>query len=201
MAAHKTGGRCRRLVVTGCMAERYGDAPAQGNPGDRRDPRHERSAGHRRRTGGHGTAGRGPAHPATADHPGPASGPRRGPGRARPAGLLYDDLTPRTLTTPSHFAYIKIGEGCNYRCAFCIIPKLRGDYRSRTAESVVREARDLAARGVKEILLVSQDTTYFGNDRASAAHWPDCCVSSTRWRAWNGIRLLYLYRRPSRRRR
>ena len=78
---------------------------------------------------------------------------------------LYDDLTPRTLTTPSHFAYVKIGEGCNYKCAFCIIPKLRGDYRSRTAESIVREARDLAARGVKELLLVSQDTTYFGIDR------------------------------------
>ena len=91
---------------------------------------------------------------------------RAGRSRAVPLPVyLYDDLTPRHLTTPSHYAYVKIAEGCNYKCAFCIIPRLRGRYRSRTAASIVREARALAARGVKELLLVSQDTTYFGIDR------------------------------------
>lgn len=75
----------------------------------------------------------------------------------------YD--TPRFRLTPSHFAYVKIAEGCNHPCSFCIIPKIRGKHRSRTQESVVREARQLIESGVKEINLISQDTTYFGMDR------------------------------------
>jgi ribosomal protein S12 methylthiotransferase len=75
----------------------------------------------------------------------------------------YD--TPRFRLTPKHFAYIKIAEGCNHPCSFCIIPKIRGKHRSRTQESVVKEARDLVAAGVKEINLISQDTTYFGMDK------------------------------------
>src|SRR4029077_4014367 len=69
---------------------------------------------------------------------------------------IYDAETPRLLATPRHYAYVKIAEGCDYKCAFCIIPKLRGNYRSRPAESIVREARALAARGVRELLLISQ---------------------------------------------
>ncbi|MEO7317419.1 MAG: 30S ribosomal protein S12 methylthiotransferase RimO [Chthoniobacteraceae bacterium] len=75
----------------------------------------------------------------------------------------YD--TPRFRLTPKHFAYIKIAEGCNHPCSFCIIPKIRGQHRSRTQESVVKEARALVADGVKEINLISQDTTYFGMDK------------------------------------
>lgn len=75
----------------------------------------------------------------------------------------YD--TPRFRLTPKHFAYIKIAEGCNHPCSFCIIPKIRGKHRSRSQESVVKEARDLVAAGVKEINLISQDTTYFGMDK------------------------------------
>src|SRR5688572_15445091 len=78
---------------------------------------------------------------------------------------LYDASTPRLLSTPNHYAYIKIGEGCDYTCAFCIIPTLRGKYRSRESESVVREAEQLAARGARELLLISQDTSFFGIDR------------------------------------
>ncbi len=69
------------------------------------------------------------------------------------------------FATPRHYAYVKIAEGCDYKCAFCIIPTLRGSYRSRPAESILREARALAARGVKELLLISQDTTFYGIDR------------------------------------
>lgn len=75
----------------------------------------------------------------------------------------YD--TPRFRLTPRHSAYIKIAEGCNHPCSFCIIPKIRGRHRSRTLESVVREAEDLVRSGVKELNLISQDTTYFGMDR------------------------------------
>ncbi|MCE9518743.1 MAG: 30S ribosomal protein S12 methylthiotransferase RimO [Verrucomicrobia bacterium] len=75
----------------------------------------------------------------------------------------YD--TPRFRLTPKHFAYIKIAEGCNHPCSFCIIPKIRGQHRSRTQESVVKEAEALVKSGVKEINLISQDTTYFGMDK------------------------------------
>jgi len=75
----------------------------------------------------------------------------------------YD--TPRFRLTPKHMAYVKIAEGCNHTCSFCIIPKIRGRHRSRTQESVVREVKDLVASGVKEINLISQDTTYFGMDQ------------------------------------
>ncbi|MCB1093377.1 MAG: 30S ribosomal protein S12 methylthiotransferase RimO, partial [Verrucomicrobiae bacterium] len=75
----------------------------------------------------------------------------------------YD--TPRFRLTPRHSAYIKIAEGCNHPCSFCIIPKIRGRHRSRTVESVVKEAEQLVRSGVKELNLISQDTTYFGMDR------------------------------------
>lgn len=75
----------------------------------------------------------------------------------------YD--TPRFRLTPKHMAYVKIAEGCNHTCSFCIIPRIRGRHRSRTQESVVKEVRDLVASGVKEINLISQDTTYFGMDK------------------------------------
>ena len=75
---------------------------------------------------------------------------------------IPDYNTPRFRLTPHHTAYIKIAEGCNHPCSFCIIPKIRGRHRSRTIESVVKEAQILVRQGVKEINLISQDTTYFG---------------------------------------
>ena len=76
-----------------------------------------------------------------------------------------DYTTPRFRLTPDHFAYVKIAEGCNHTCTFCIIPKIRGQHRSRTQESVVKEVEALVESGVKEINLISQDTTYFGMDQ------------------------------------
>ena len=78
---------------------------------------------------------------------------------------IPDYNTPRFRLTPKHFAYIKIAEGCNHPCSFCIIPRIRGRHRSRTQESIVKEARQLIESGVKEINLISQDTTYFGMDK------------------------------------
>lgn len=77
---------------------------------------------------------------------------------------IPDYNTPRFRLTPNHFAYVKIAEGCNHPCTFCIIPQIRGRHRSRTVESVVAEARLLVKEGVKELNLISQDTTFFGMD-------------------------------------
>jgi len=90
----------------------------------------------------------------------------------------YD--TPRFRLTPRHFAYIKIAEGCNHPCTFCIIPQIRGRHRSRTVESVVAEARQLVKEGVKEINLISQDTTFFGMDTWEERPNPRTPVDSSR---------------------
>jgi ribosomal protein S12 methylthiotransferase len=112
---------------------------------------------------------------------------------ARPAGAAPDDLvpdhlpvyipdfnTPRWRLTPKHFAYVKIAEGCNHPCSFCVIPQMRGKHRSRTIESVRREAEHLVSEGVKELLLISQDTTYFGMDRWTEGRSPRAQVTSSR---------------------
>ncbi len=90
----------------------------------------------------------------------------------------YD--TPRFRLTPKHFAYIKIAEGCNHPCTFCIIPQIRGRHRSRTIGSVVKEARQLVKDGVKELNLISQDTTFFGMDTWEQRPNPRTPVDSTR---------------------
>ncbi|MGB8463527.1 MAG: 30S ribosomal protein S12 methylthiotransferase RimO, partial [Terrimicrobiaceae bacterium] len=90
----------------------------------------------------------------------------------------YD--TPRFRLTPSHTAYVKIAEGCNHPCSFCVIPQMRGRHRSRTIESVVAEVRNLVAEGVKEINLISQDTTYFGMDLWAEKAGPRQPVDSRR---------------------
>ncbi|NBS14599.1 MAG: 30S ribosomal protein S12 methylthiotransferase RimO [Verrucomicrobia bacterium] len=107
---------------------------------------------------------------------------------APPEDLVPDHLpvyipdfnTPRWRLTPKHYAYLKIAEGCNHPCSFCVIPQMRGKHRSRTIESVRREAEQLVGEGVKELLLISQDTTYFGMDRWTEGRSPRAQVSSTR---------------------
>lgn len=99
----------------------------------------------------------------------------------------------RALSTPGYFAYLKIAEGCDNRCAYCAIPFIRGKYRSRTMESVLEEARGLAARGVKELILIAQDTTKYGWDLYGKLMLPQllrelCKIDSLQW-----IRLLYCY--------
>ncbi|NBR69787.1 MAG: radical SAM protein, partial [Verrucomicrobia bacterium] len=107
---------------------------------------------------------------------------------APPEDLVPDHLpvyipdfnTPRWRLTPKHYAYVKIAEGCNHPCSFCVIPQMRGKHRSRTIESVRREAEQLVGEGVKELLLISQDTTYFGMDRWTEGRSPRAQVSSAR---------------------
>lgn len=93
---------------------------------------------------------------------------------------IPDYNTPRFRLTPAHFAYIKIAEGCNHPCTFCIIPQIRGRHRSRTVDSVVQEARRLVQEGVKELNLISQDTTFFGMDTWEQRPNPRTPVDSSR---------------------
>jgi ribosomal protein S12 methylthiotransferase len=106
---------------------------------------------------------------------------------------IYDADTPRRRVTPSHYAYVKIAEGCDYTCAFCIIPKMRGHYRSRSIDSVVAEARPLAAEGVRELLLISQDTTFYGIDRGARGELPRLLRALNGVDGLDWIRMLYLY--------
>lgn len=80
--------------------------------------------------------------------------------------FLYNEKMPRILSTPSVWAYVKIAEGCSHKCSFCTIPYIKGPYRSRSIASIVREVKNLVELGVKEVNLISQDTTYFGRDRS-----------------------------------
>jgi len=224
MAQHKKDGACRRLIVTGCMAERYraelkkeipeidavlgtGEVPQivdaidEGRPEGRPLP---------------GTFGDGRLSEICGDWSGrsldrpavvaPITFHRssfelsRASGSSRAASrddnlptYIYDADTPRYLATPKHYAYVKIAEGCDYKCAFCIIPKLRGKYRSRPADSIVREARALAARGVKELLLISQDTTFYGIDLGERGALARLLRSLNAIDGLEWIRLLYLY--------
>jgi ribosomal protein S12 methylthiotransferase len=175
MAAHKTGGKAKKLVVAGCLVERFRDQIQKDIP--------EVDA----------VVGTGELEKilaATGLNPAPAPQPINSPfvvlpsrpeGDARAAqgrfsreswdgaisdlpNYLYDDATPRILATPKHMAYIKIAEGCDHPCTFCIIPQLRGQFRSRRFESVVAEAERLAQSGVREITLIGQDTTCYGED-------------------------------------
>ena len=102
---------------------------------------------------------------------------------------IPDFDTPRFRLTPAHTAYVKIAEGCNHPCSFCIIQQMRGRHRSRTVESIVAEARRLVAEGVRELNLISQDTTYFGMDRWEEKAGPRALVDSSR-----GDSLTYLLR-------
>ncbi len=109
------------------------------------------------------------------------------------ATYLYDESTPRVLATPGHFAYVKIAEGCDRPCAFCFIPQMRGHFRSRRFGSVVAEARALAGRGVKEIILVAQDSSRYGEDLGepdALAHLMRelCRLEGIEW-----VRVMYTY--------
>jgi ribosomal protein S12 methylthiotransferase len=106
---------------------------------------------------------------------------------------LYDETTPRLLATPRHYAYVKIAEGCDHTCAFCAIPQMRGKYRSRRAGSILAEAEQLAAQGVKELVLISQDSTQYGLDLGIKDGLADLLRSLARVEGIGWIRVMYTY--------
>ncbi|MGA3349255.1 MAG: 30S ribosomal protein S12 methylthiotransferase RimO [Candidatus Sulfotelmatobacter sp.] len=173
MAAHKTSGRAKKLVVAGCLVERYRDEIRK------RIPEVDAVVGTGELENILAAIGIEAARPQN-NSPFVVL-PSRPEGEARAAqgrfsrgqwdgaiadlpNYLYDEETPRILTTPKHTAYIKIAEGCDHPCTFCIIPQLRGQFRSRRFESVIAEAERLAQAGVREITLIGQDTTCYGED-------------------------------------
>ena len=141
MAEHKKFGSAKKLIVAGCLAERYRDQILEQIP--------EVDA----------VVGTGEVERIVEAVEGDLKVLP-----SQPPAFLYHHLTPRILTTPKHQAYIKIAEGCDHPCTFCIIPELRGAFRSRRFESVVREAENLAAAGTREVTLIGQDTTSYGED-------------------------------------
>jgi len=109
-------------------------------------------------------------------------------------GLKPKELSPpRLITTPKAYAYLKIAEGCNRLCSFCAIPKIRGRHRSRPIEEVISEVRDLAERGIKEINVVSQDTTFYGKDLYGEFRLVELLKEMEKVEGVEWIRLLYLY--------
>jgi len=106
---------------------------------------------------------------------------------------LYDHATPRARATPSCWAYLKVSEGCDHKCAFCIIPQLRGPHRSRSIDSITKEAGFLTAQGVKEINLIAQDLTAYGRDRQDGANLADLLARMVSIPDIGWIRLLYAY--------
>ncbi len=172
MAKQKTGGRARKLVVAGCLVERFRNEIRQNIP------EVDAVVGTGELESILAAVGLAPApaphSPFNILQSRPEGDARAAQGRfsretwdgaiADLPNYLYDEATPRVLATPRHTAYIKIAEGCDHPCSFCIIPQLRGKFRSRRFESVIAEAERLASSGVREITLIGQDTTCYGED-------------------------------------
>ena len=220
MARHKTSGSAQKLIVAGCLVERYRDeiqksipevdavigtselesileaagiapAPASPSPFNILKGHGEVRPGREADAGTHKAGAR--AEGNAREQQGRFSREEwKGAAHMLPT-YLYDETTPRLLTTPRASAYIKIAEGCDHPCSFCVIPNLRGKFRSRRFESVVAEARQLVARGVEEITLIGQDTTCYGEDlgiKDGLAHLLDALagIEGLRW-----LRFLYAY--------
>ena len=198
MARYKASGSAKRLIVAGCLVERYRDEIRKSIPEvdavvstgelesilEAAGLARPQAAGVRSPFNILSGSGRAESRPGQESRAGthkietaasrPEGNLREQQGRFRRDDwqgathllptYLYDESTPRFLTTPKSSAYIKIAEGCDHPCSFCVIPNLRGKFRSRRFESVVAEARQLVARGVREITLIGQDTTCYGED-------------------------------------
>lgn len=172
MAQYKQTGRCRLLVVTGCLAQRYEkdllqeipeiDLMLGVNQYDQLIPAVERAL--------------------------------RGQGRESLCGEKYTFLEhERVLTTPAYTAYTRIGDGCSNRCTYCAIPLIRGPYRSRPLADVLGEARHFAEQGVKEHILIAQDTTRYGTDWQEASMLPELMDQAARIPGVEWLRVLYAY--------
>ena len=171
MAQYKKTGRCRLLIVTGCLAQRYEKELLEAIPEIdillgvnqyAQLPKKIEQALKGERV-----------HLCQDDH------------------SYYEHE--RLLTTPFYSAYIRIGEGCSNRCSFCAIPDIRGPYRSREEETILREMEQLSARGVREHILVAQDTTRYGWDQEKHSNLPDLMEKASKVPGVDWLRVLYCY--------
>jgi ribosomal protein S12 methylthiotransferase len=206
-------GRLKSLVVGGCLAHRYGDELRKELPeidilfglNDVENVVKQISSPYAKASGfAKATADRSgdrppleingkslPVYPWQTEAKKPLL-----PNSLAEATYVYDASSPRLLSTPGHFAYVKISEGCDLPCTFCIIPKIRGHYRSRSLEDIEQEARQLASQGVRELCLVAQDSTWYGADRYGKPKIAELLERLARVEELEWVRLHYLY--PSR---
>lgn len=173
----KTEGKAQRLIVAGCLVERYRDDLKAGMP--------EVDAFI-------GTNEIGRILEVSDEKNDPRALPVLSIGH-KSATYLYDDESPRFLATPSYTAFIKIAEGCDRPCAFCSIPAMRGSFRSRRFGSIVKEAQDLVKQGVKELVLIAQDSSRYGEDLGEVDALPQliralCAIEGAEW-----VRVMYTY--------
>jgi ribosomal protein S12 methylthiotransferase len=174
LADRKQDGRCRLLIVTGCLPQRYQEELAKELPevdifiGTGDYPRIAAIIAEQR--------GRGGQISYTGD-----------------PNFLYNEDFPRLKSSPGYTAYLKIAEGCSNCCSYCVIPSLRGSFRSRPMEKLLHEARELVASGVKEINLIAQDITSYGRDLADGASLENLVVELAKLDGLKWIRLLYAY--------
>ena len=173
MAEYKKTGSCHALVVTGCMAQRYQKEIIQ------EVPEVDAVLG----TTSYGDIVKALEEAVAGNHF----------EEFRDIDYLPDTGSKRVLTTGGHFGYLKIAEGCDKHCTYCIIPKVRGDFRSVPMEHLLKEAQELADGGVKELILVAQETTMYGTDLYGEKRLPQllkelCKINGLRW-----IRILYCY--------
>ncbi len=173
LAQHKANGKCRVLLVAGCLAQRYHRELMEEMPEI------------------DGLIG-------TGSVPEIAGAVRRALAGEKvtfisPPGYLHTADTPRVQATPAHTAYLKIAEGCDNCCSYCVIPQVRGPYRSREMDDILAEAAWLTSRGVKELILVAQDTTRYGMDLYGGPVLCDLLERIAALESVVWIRLLYAY--------
>lgn len=171
LAPYKREGRCRLLIVSGCLPQRYGRIL------EKELPEVDLFVG----TGSFQKI--------------PQLISQKGKRKSYLAGhtFLYNEKTPRILSTPSFTAYLKIAEGCSRTCTFCTVPKIRGPYRSRRIPSILKEAEGLTAQGVKELILIAQDTTAYGQDLRDGTSLEKLLKALVRMDGLRWIRILYAY--------
>jgi ribosomal protein S12 methylthiotransferase len=167
----KKEGRCRLLVVTGCLPQRYGEVL------EKELPEVDLFVG----TG------------AFQNLPKLLSQKTRRKSFLPKSTFLYNEKTPRILSTPPFIAYLKIAEGCSNPCTFCTVPKIRGRYRSRKIRSVLKEAQRLADHGVQELILIAQDTTAYGRDLKDETTLEKLLKNLVKVEGLRWIRILYSY--------
>ena len=174
MAGFKKSGSCQTLIATGCLAQRYGSELMQEIP--------ELD----------GVLGTGNIDEITKIVQ-VAEGTRTNLIKPGAPEFLQDEKMPRKRSTPDYLAYVKVAEGCDNYCTYCVIPYVRGHFRSRAEESVIQEVREMAAQGVKEIMVMAQDTTRYGHDLNGELRLPQLIRQLARIEGIEWIRLMYCY--------